>query len=51
MRIRIWSDLHLETGTFVPPGADADLVVLAVELPDVTGIDVCKVIRAHKTLA
>ena len=32
MRLRILSDLHLETGDFSPPPADADVVILAGDI-------------------
>ena len=32
MRIRIYSDVHLERGPFSPPGHDADVVVLAGDI-------------------
>src|SRR5439155_709852 len=32
MRIRIYSDLHLEFAPFVPPSSDADVIVLAGDI-------------------
>ena len=32
MRIRIYSDLHLEFAPFVPPASDADAIVLAGDI-------------------
>lgn len=32
MRIRILSDLHIESGPFMPPRVDADVVVLAGDI-------------------
>src|SRR5262245_51679364 len=32
LRIRIYSDIHLEYATFVPPEEDADVVVLAGDI-------------------
>ncbi|HEY6239973.1 MAG TPA: metallophosphoesterase, partial [Burkholderiales bacterium] len=40
MRIRIYSDLHLERAPFAPPADDADLVVLAGDIGNgAAGID------------